>query len=103
MDGFGCSDGQQIAVALVTDNQLIFLCAFDAGRNSGRSSVRSFNAVDINVVVRQNSAADRSNQNGFFPAVHFIQTFADEFMNDSVSASGTVMTFNIPNRFRACV
>ena len=99
MHDFGGADGGQIAIALVGNHNLVGTGPFQAGRRGGSAPMRDLHVAHIKVVVGENRAAYRTDQDGLILHPQIFQSFGDQFVRDAVAASRAVVRLVLADRF----
>ena len=91
MDRLGGADGGQVAVALVGEDDVVRQRALDAGRDSRRAAVGGLDHVAVELIIRQNGAADRRDADGVAQHAQFLQALGHQAVDNAVGASRAVM------------
>src|SRR5262249_50927528 len=89
MQNLGRADGRQVAIALVIDDDAAWQAPLDSGRDRRSASVRSLNAACTEVIVGEDGAAYRADQNGPVLDAELIDCLGDHLVHDSVPAART--------------
>ena len=84
-------DRRQVAIALVADHDAVRMAALYRGRNRGRASMRCLDIAHIEVVVREDRAADRADQNRPVLNAELVDGVRQHLVHDAVSAPGTIV------------
>ena len=85
------TDGGEVAVALVRDHEVFRERADQAGSDCGCPSVRDRDPSAVVVVIGEDRAADRGNNDGLFLNSMIFHRLGDQLVQDSVSAAGAVV------------
>lgn len=85
------ADRGQVAVALVTDDNVLGTAAFGRGGDRRRAAVRSLNIAHIEVVIREDGAAHRADQNHAVLDTELVDRMCQKFVRDSVAAARAVV------------
>ena len=91
MDSLGCTDGSQVAVALICENEVTWIQAVYGSSDSRRTSVGSFNPVDVNIIIGEDGTTHRRNAHSAVSESHFFNQFGYEFMNNTVAAARAIV------------
>lgn len=78
----------KVAITLIGKDYLVGQGALDARRHRRRASVRGFDEIKVEVVVRKDSAAHRSNADGVIQLTHFFEHFRDQPVRHTMGAAG---------------
>jgi len=90
MNGFGCTNSSQIAVALVGENEFFGKQPFYSSCNCRSTAVRCLLDVNIHKLIGKYRAAYRSNSNSFGLDSHFFDNFHNYTMGGTVTTSWTI-------------
>lgn len=101
MDGLGGTDGGEVTVALIGEDDVAGIEARDGGGNGGSASVCGLDPVDVDVVVGEYGAAYGSDADGLVLNAEFVDDFGEYLVNDAVGASGTVVCVRVQEESRA--
>ena len=91
MQDFRRADGGQVAVALVGEDDLVRLSAFQPRRHGGRASVRGLHRVDLEIMIHQHRAADRRDQDRPFADAQLVNRFSDQPVDQAVGAARAIV------------
>src|SRR5215470_12200042 len=91
VNDLGCSDGGQIAVSLVGDDNLVGASALQACGSSRRASVRNLHVAHIEIVISEDGAAYGTHQNRLILKLEIFQCLGDQLMSYAVPAAGTIV------------
>ena len=91
VDCFACSDGGQVAVALICEHNLVGPHAFDTCSARWGASVGCFGEVNIEIVVCHNCATDWGDAYGTLVNAEFFKHFGYDAVYGTVTATWTIM------------
>ena len=84
-------DCRKVAVALIGDDEIVGQSADESSSDRGGASVRNGNSAAVVVIVGEDRAADRGDDDGFLLNAMMLDGFRNEFVKDAVSAAGAVV------------
>src|ERR1019366_8698129 len=79
-------------VSLIGDDDLIGTGALDAGGAGRSTAVRELHIADVEVVIREDRAADGANEDRLVLQAQLLERFGDQLVGDAVPAAGAVMS-----------
>ena len=85
------SDGRQVAIPLVADDNAVRAAALDGGAHGGCAAVRRLHVAHVEVVVSEHRTADRADQNGAVLDAKLVDGARHHLVDDAVAASGAVV------------
>ena len=91
VDDFGSADGGEVTVALVGDDDLVGTGALDPGCAGGGAAMGELHIANIEIVVGEDGAADRADEDGFVLQAEVGEGFRDQLVDDAVSTARTVV------------
>ena len=96
MDDFGGTDGGQVAVALISEDQRTGAGTLGTGGNCGSTAVGGFIHIAVEVVICKDGASDRGHAHdvaGFQLAFldQLVDALRDQAVDNAVIAAGAVM------------
>ena len=103
MNGFGSTDGREVAVALVCEHQSVWVKALQAGSYGRSATVGSFNPVYINIIVGKYGASYRSHANGLVFESHFVDEFGNHAVYHAMRAAGAVVCVAFVEQTGTCI
>ena len=87
VDSFGSADAGKVAVTLVREDDFVRVNPFDTCSNGRSPTVSSFRHIAVEVVIRKNRAAYRSDTDDVFSRnVKFAENFRNKSVNNAVGA-----------------
>ena len=100
MDRLRRTDGRQVAVALIGEDQIAGMQPFDGRSDGQRASVRRFDPVDVDVVVCEYGAAHGRNAHGLLFETHLFDDLRNQFVYRTVTTAGAVVHDVVGNELR---
>jgi hypothetical protein len=91
MDGFGATDGNQVAVALVRKDHDVGLGALNSRSYRGRSAVSGLVHVAVEVFVREHRTTDGRNADDIAFLPHFLKHLRDKAVRYAVRAARAIV------------
>ena len=91
MHDLGGADRRQVAVSLIGNHDLVGTGALQSGGRGGRAAVRDLHVAHVKIVVGEDRAAHRADEDGLVLQPQFLQRFGDQLVRHPVPAAGTVV------------
>ena len=91
VNNFRGADGSEVAVTLVGNDNLVRTGALDARGAGWGASVRNLHVADVEIVVGEDGAANRADENGLVLEAKILERFGDQLVGDAVSAARAVV------------
>src|SRR5208283_673603 len=91
VDELGQADGDRVPVSLDREDQEFGVHPLDARHHGRRSSVGGLDGVDVQILVSEDAAPDRVDQNRSFPHAHLMEGDRDEPRQGPVLATRAIV------------
>ena len=100
VNGFGRSNGGQIAVTLIGEDQTVRMQALCRSSYGTSTAVSRLNPIHIDIIIRENRTTDRRNSNRFSFHAHLIDHLGNQLMNRTVTATRAVVHHVLRDQLR---
>src|SRR5262249_17935470 len=91
MEDFRGSDGGEVAITLVGNDDTVGAAALDGGGGGGRAALGGPEVSDVEVVVAEDGASDGADEHGAVLNAEFVDGAGEELVDDAVAAARTIM------------
>src|SRR5699024_1033428 len=91
VDSFRSTDGRQVIIVLIGEDDVVRQCALEAGGHSGSTSMGRFYHIAVKIIVRHNRAADRAYAYGLSFHTQLVNDLRHQTVDNAVGTSRAVM------------